>query len=128
MNYGAHLIVVKPGHTIRLFNIDPAIAPAIAASTYCIDEISNAILKACELHTANPLTEKQQAAYNNFLATLESADRFYLTYGSARDAAQAGVDALVKQVTNLLDNPATKKAYENLMLLSKLTLEEQNKG
>jgi hypothetical protein len=126
--YGSHLIVVRPGCKTTRLNVDTAFAPAIAAGIYAIDEISAQIVKAGELrsHQAQKLTEDQLAALNAFLKTLSDTDRHYLTHGSAREAAQAGIDKMIEQMNSLLNKPAVKQAYEHFLLVSKLTMEENN--
>ena len=47
--------------------------------------------------------------------------RFALQHGSARDLAEAGVNAMMIEADKLMTNPAVKKAYEQFLLVAELT-------
>lgn len=123
---GAMLVVKRPGSQSRRFNVDPAFVPMLAAGVYCEDQIAQAIVRAGELRPASKsITPEQRRAYDAFLATMPEEERFYLTHGSARDAAEAGVKALQEQAEELLSNESIKAAYEHFMLLCKLSAQNQ---
>ena len=122
---GTHLVQSYPGGSSRRFNIDPAYAPMIAAGRVCEDAISRVImdksaLRMPERHT--PLTEDQQAKWKA-LAESFGDERFALEWCSFREAAEAGVNAMMKEADILLSNPAVRKAYEHFMLVCELTKE-----
>jgi hypothetical protein len=103
--------------------VDPDIVPLLAASVYCEDQISEAIRKATEIRPFKPITPEQRAAFDRFLDTLDPDDpnRNMLTFCSARDAAEAGTKALVAEAEKLLVNESIKNAYEQFLLLCKLS-------
>jgi hypothetical protein len=125
---GSHLVVVKPGISSRRFRIDPALAPMIAAGTYAEEEIARAINMAAELRPQrSPVTVGQQRAWKK-LAREFGDDLCTLSRGSARDLAEAGVNAMVLESYKLLQNPAVKEAYDHFMFIAKLAYDEnQNK-
>jgi hypothetical protein len=49
-----------------------------------------------------------------------------LEWCSYREAAEAGVKAMMDEAALLLSNPAVKKAWENFMLICELTKENKN--
>lgn len=119
---GASLWVKRKGSQSRRYDVDPAFVPMLAAGIYCEDEISHAIMRAGELRpVSKSITPEQRAAYDAFLATMPEQERFYLTHGSAREAAEAGVQALQEQAKQLMTNDSIRAAYEHFMLLCKLS-------
>jgi len=121
---GTTMIVKRPSMQSTRYNVDPDILPLLAAGLYCEDEISSAIHRASELRPATRnITAEQRAAFDRFLATMDPDDpnRNMLSLGSARDAAEAGTQALVKEAQKLLANDSIKQAYEHFLLLCKLS-------
>jgi hypothetical protein len=51
--------------------------------------------------------------------------RFMFTHGSARDAVEAGVEAMQQEAMRPMQNPSVQKAYEQFMLVCKLTSEAE---
>lgn len=119
--YGNHLIMVYPGGQSTRYNVDPALAPMIAAGRVAEDRMCEAIRKASEMRPARtPITPAQQRAWKKLakefgdeLATLNTA--------SNRDIAEAGIRALQEEAQQLLTNPAVRLAYEQFLLVCELT-------
>jgi hypothetical protein len=89
------------------------------------DAISHALVKASEMRPARtPITEGQQKAWKK-LAREFGDDLATLNVASARDIAEAGVQALQAQADVLLSNPAVRKAYDHFMLMCELTKENK---
>lgn len=123
---GAHLVFCKPGTTSVMYNVDPAIAPMLAAGKYAEDEMSKAIVKGLECRTPSSLKldDRQVALWKELSASLE--ERAFTVNGpSARDAVAAGLNALTVEVEKMLSVPAVKLAYDHFMLVWKLTKEQQ---
>ena len=124
---GTTMIVKRPGMTSRRYNVDPDILPLLAAAVYCEDQVSNAIYRAGELRPAGQkITPEQRAAFDRFLETMpeDDSNRFMMTVGSAREAAEAGTKALVAEAQKLLVNDSVRAAYEHFLLLCKLSVTE----
>jgi len=120
---GCHLVMCYPGGCSRRFNIDPNYAALIAASRVCEDIISSALVKASELRARKPpITQEQKDAWDN-LARSFGDERYYVEIPSAREIAEAGVQALQNEAIKLMDNPSVKKAYEHFLLVCELTKE-----
>ena len=118
---GNHLVMCFPGGQSRRYNIDPNHAAMIAAGRVAADEITRAIHRASELKPqSTPITEGQRKAWNK-LAKEFGTERFALQHSSARDLAEAGVNAMMIEADKLMTNPAVRKAYEQFIFLSKLT-------
>jgi hypothetical protein len=123
---GNHLVMVYPGGTSRRFNIDPALAPMIAAGRVAEDAMCRAMVKSSELKPQQtPLTEGQRRAwrklareFGNELCTLQGS--------STRDIVEAGVQAMQAEADQLMTHPAVRDAYEQFQLVCKLVKEKDN--
>ena len=62
--YGAHLVVVEHGGRYTRYNIMPAYAEVQAAIDEHREMLAKAIVKASEASRIEPLTKKQQAAWD----------------------------------------------------------------
>ena len=123
---GTHLVMSYPGGKSTRFNINPNYAAMIAAGRVAEDAISEVIRQAGEIRpTTSPITLKQRTAYDKFMQTLPENERYYLTYGSARDAAEAGVKAMEQEAEKLMTHPAVKKAFDHFVLICKLVKENE---
>lgn len=125
---GNHLVMCYPGGTSRRFNIQPNHAAMIAAGRLAEDAICKALNKASEMKPQrNPITEGQLKAWKK-LAKEFGDELCPLTLASARDLAEAGVNAMIEEAEKLMTNPAVKKAYEHFMLVCELTKEHNEQG
>ena len=123
---GNHLVMCYPGGASRRFNIDPALAPMIAAGRYAEDAITRKIQEATELRPTNRIIDEEtQRKWKKFIATIPEDFRYMFTHGSAHDAAQAGVTAMMEEAEKLMSNPAVRKAYDRFMLVCQLTKESE---
>lgn len=123
---GNHLVMCYPGGSSRRFNIEPALAPMIAAGRYAEDAMSSALVKASEMRPHNkPITEKQRKAWNA-LAKAFGDDRYYVELPSAREVTEAGVKAMQEEANKLLEHPMVKSAYDEFMATCKLVLETKS--
>ncbi len=124
---GSHLVMVYPGGSHRRYNIDPALAPMIAAGRVAEDAISKAIMTAQELRLPQrqrerPLTPEQKAAWDHLVEVFGDEVR-QLEWPSVREAAEAGVEAMIKEQEKLLNNPIVRRAYERFLFVAELTRE-----
>lgn len=127
---GTHMVQSYPGGSLRRFNITPKYAPMIAAGRVAEDTISKAIIEATELrrqskNRTTPLTPGQKAAWDNLVREF-GEDARQLEWPSAREAAEAAVNAMIKEAEYLMENPMVKAAYEEFEVICKL-VNEQNK-
>jgi hypothetical protein len=123
---GAHLVMSYPGGSSRRFNIEPALAPMIAAGRYAEDAICRRIQQETELRPANrEIDEVTQRKWKKFIATVPEDFRFMFTHGSARDAAEAGVKAMQAEADKLMKHEGVRKAYDHFMLMCELTKDRQ---
>ena len=118
---GTHLVMCYPGGVSRKFNIDPNYAAMIAASRVANDAICRAISKASELRPVNQMTTAgQRAAWDNL--SKEFGSELSTLYGlSISDCAQAGVNAMMAEAADMLDNPTVKQAFEQFLLVAELS-------
>jgi len=123
---GNHLVMSYPGGTSRRFNIDPEYAGLIAAGRVAEDAVCEQIRKQAEMRPQRtPITIGQKKAWEK-LAKEFGDELCPLTYGCARDLAEAAVKALQKEADVLYSNPVVKKAYDHFILLCELTKEKHH--
>jgi hypothetical protein len=123
---GNHLVMCYPGGTSRRFNIEPALAPMIAAGRVAEDAVCSAMMKASELKPQRtPITPAQQKAWRA-LADAFGDELCTLNGASTHDIARAGIEAMQAEADQLMTNPTVRKAYDKFMMLCELT-REQNK-
>jgi len=121
MPKGNHLIMCYPGGRSTRYNIDPALAPMIAAGRVAEDRMSEAVRKASEMRPRqSPLTEGQRRAWRK-LAKEFGDELATLNCASARDIAEAGLKAMQAEAEQLMTNPAVRLAYEQFLLVCELT-------
>lgn len=121
---GNHLVMCYPGGTSRRFNIDPALAPMIAAGRVAEDAICRAISKASELRPErNPVTPEQKEAWDR-LAKAFGNELCTLRGLSIHDCAEAGVNAMIDEANKLMKHESVRRAYEQFMLVCALAKEK----
>jgi hypothetical protein len=121
---GNHLVMSYPGGTSRRFNIEPALAPMIAAGRVAEDAICRAISKAADLRPQRtPLTPRQKKAWEE-LAEAFGDELCTLQGLSIRDCAEAGVQAMQAEADKLLKSNSVRKSYEHFQLMCELTKEQ----
>jgi hypothetical protein len=126
MPKGNHLIMCYPGGRSTRYNIDPALAPMIAAGRVAEDAMSRAVVKASEMRPRKtPITEKQRKAWEA-LAKSFGDEVYYVEIPSAREIAEEGLKAMQLEADKLLTHPAVRKAYEHFLLLCELTKENSH--
>jgi hypothetical protein len=119
--YGNHLIMVYPGGQSTRYNIDPALAPMIAAGRVAEDRMSEAVRKASEMRPRRKeLTHDQQQAWTRLNRAMGD-DIYTIEIACARDIAEAGLKAMQAEAEQLMTNPAVKLAYEQFLLVCELT-------
>jgi len=119
--YGNHMIMCYPGGKSTRYNIDPALAPMIAAGRVAEDSMSEAVRRASEMRPRRKeLTHDQQRAWQRLNRALGD-DVYTIEIASARDIAEAGLKAMQQEAEQLLINPAVKLAYEQFLLVCELT-------
>lgn len=119
--YGNHMIMVYPGGQSTRYNINPALAPMIAAGSVAEDKMSEAVRRASEMRPRRKeLTPEQQQAWQNLNQAMGD-DVYTLEVASARDIAEAGIRAMQEEAERLMTNPAVKLAYEQFLLVCELT-------
>jgi hypothetical protein len=121
---GNHLVMCYPGGSSRRFNVEPALAPMIAAGRFAEDAISSALVKASEMRPhKKPITEKQKKAWEA-LAKSFGEERYYVELPSAREVTEAGVKAMEIEANKLLEHPMVRAAYDEFMSTCKLVIEQ----
>lgn len=123
---GNHLVQCYPGGSSRRFNVDAKLAPMIAAGRFAEDAISKEIMRASDLRPKRaPLTEGQRAAWQKLVEEF-GPDAKTLEWPSAREVAEAGVNAMIVEAEKLMEHPMVKEAYDEFMTICKL-VSENNK-
>ena len=121
MPRGNHLIMCYPGGQSTRYNIEPALAPMIAAGRVAEDQISKAVRKASEMRPRRKeLTVEQKRAWDRLTKAMGN-EVYSIEIASAREIADAGLKAMQEEADKLLTNPAVKLAYEQFLLVCELT-------
>jgi hypothetical protein len=122
---GTHLVVSRPGYTSRRFNVEPALAPMIAAGYIAEEKISKVIMDELAFKPEHgPLTPAQLEAWENYKQAMgDSLCR--LSSNSIMNAVRAGVNEMVKESSKLMEYPSVKNSYDQFVLLSKLVSENK---
>ena len=93
---GAHLVVCRPGSTMRRFDIDPDRAGLLAAAEPLREQIRALVV---ELHrmrpTRRPVTQTQADAWRAFERSMGN-DAYCVEYASVGKIADAVVDLILK--------------------------------
>ena len=119
--YGNHLIMCYPGGRSTRYNVDPALAPMIAAARVAEDQMSEAVRKASEMRPRRKeLTIEQQRAWTRLNKTMGD-DVYTIEVASAREIAEAGLKAMQAEAQQLMTNPAVRLAYEQFLFVCELT-------
>lgn len=125
---GNHLVMCYPGGSSRRFNIDPALAPMIAAGRVAEDAISKHIMEVSAMRVPDkekPLTDAQRNAWEAFSKAM-GKEVYALEYCSYREAAEQGVKAMMEEADKLLAHESVRKAYEHFQLMCKLVKENND--
>jgi len=119
---GNHLVMCYPGGRSTRYNVEPALAPMIAAGRYAEDAMSAAMVRASEMRPHNkPITEKQRKAWNALAKAMDN-DRYYVEIPSAREVTEAGLKAMEEEASKLLEHPMVQAAYDEFMVTCKLVM------
>ena len=122
---GTHIVMCYPGGQSCRYNIDPNYAAMIAAGRVAEDAISRAIHMASEMKPQQtPITLGQQRAWKK-LAKEFGSELCTLNHGSARDLAEAGVNAMMAEADKLMTNAAVKAAYDQFLFVCALTKQQE---
>lgn len=122
---GTHLVMCYPGGQSRRYNIEPNHAAMIAAGRVAEDTMSAAIRQASEMRPQKTLlTEGQRRAWRR-LAQEFGDDVASLSTPSARDIAEAGVQAMIAEAEKLMKHPAVRDAYEQFQTVCKLVKQQE---
>jgi hypothetical protein len=122
---GNHLVMCYPNGQSRRFNIDPALAPMIAAGRYAEDKMLEAINQASKGHLSERvLTKEEKEAWEN-LGKVFGDRLLTITYPSHYSIVQAGLQALQEEAEKLLQNHSVREQYEKFLMVCKLTQEEE---
>lgn len=121
---GYHLISVIPGSQLTAYNIDPALAPMLAAGYHCVDVMTK-IMSEKNMPTPNkiPITKEQRDLWSKLNKSFGS--EVVMNYQSNYDVAMAGIEALAKETEKLLEHPSVRDSYNQFLLVCKLVYEEQ---
>ena len=121
MPKGNHLIMCYPGGQSTRYNIDPALAPMIAAMRVAEDKMSEAVRKASEMRPRRKeLTVEQKRAWDRLTKAMGN-EVYSIEIASAREIADAGLKAMQEEADKLMTNPAVRLAYEQFLLVCELT-------
>lgn len=123
---GASLVICEPGSTMRYYKIDPALAPMAAASQTAKQILSKVLMDELSMRPSKTIhTEEQVDAWEKLSEAF--GDRIHpLQWPSVHTAVEAAMKVLQQDAQKMLEYPAVKKAYEDFLLVYKLTKEQND--
>ena len=125
---GTHIVMSYPGGRSTRYNIDPALAPMIAAGRFAENKMLDAMRQASEARPKErPFTEKQRKAWKQLQKAM-GEEMFYLQYPSNMDIVEAGIEAMQEEANKMLEHPSVRDAYNQFMMVYQLVKEESNEG
>ena len=125
---GTHIVMSYPGGRSTRYNIDPALAPMIAAGRFAENKMLDVMRKASEARPKErPFTEKQRKAWKQLQKAM-GEEMFYLQYPSNMDIVEAGIEAMQEEANKMLEHPSVRDAYNQFMMVYQLVKEESNEG
>ena len=123
---GNHIVMCYPGGQSTRYNIDPALAPMIAAGRYAEDAMLDTMRDISEARPKKkPLTDEQRKAWK-VMKEAFGDDMFSYSYASNVEIAQAGIKAMMEEANKLLTHPAVKDQYEKFLMTCELVKDEVN--
>lgn len=126
--HGTHLVMSYPGGKSTAYNIDPNHAALIAAGRVAQEPMHRAINEAAKMKSDKwdgiALDNEQFEAWNRFVEVMGERGR-YVYYNSVHDIAEAGIKALEEEAAKLMSNATVRDAYEQFLLVCKLTKEKE---
>jgi hypothetical protein len=123
---GSHIVMSYPGGRSTRYNIDPALAPMIAAGRFAEDKMLDVMRQASEgKPKVRPFTEKQIKAWKELQKAMGD-EMFYLQYPSNMDIVEAGINAMQEEANKMLEHPSVRDAYNQFMFVYKLVKDESN--
>ena len=126
MTKGTHLVMCYPGGQSTRYDIDPALAPMIAAGRAAESAMCDAIRKTGEIRPkTKALTPEQLEAWEHLIQVF-GEDARIIEQTSAREIAEAGIQALQQEAVKLMKHESVRHAYEQFMLVCKLTKERES--
>ncbi len=105
---GAHMVIVGPGTTSYIYNIDPANAAVAATIKTLTDQICNKFVENNWPFSNSSPTPEQQDAWRKLIKSFGGAAQMKSAFEQAMDFTSL-VEELVKEDLN---NPTIKAAYE----------------
>jgi len=121
---GNHLIMCRPGGQSVRYNIDPALAPMIAAGRYAQEKMLDAMRDISEARPKRKaLTDEQRQAWK-VMKEAFGDEMFAYSYPSNMDIAQAGIKAMAEEANKLFTHPAVKDQYEKFLMTCELVKDE----
>ncbi len=123
---GTHIVMSCPGGRSIRYNIDPALAPMIAAGRFAENKMLDAMRHASEGRPkVRPFTEKQIKAWKQLQKAMGD-EMFYLQYPCNMDIVEAGINAMQEEANKMLEHPSVRDAYNQFMFVYRLVKDEAN--
>lgn len=123
---GASLVICEPGATMKYYKVEPALAPMVAASQNAKHILSKLLMDELSLRPNKiPHTEEQISAWKK-LSEAYGEQIHPLQWPSVYAAVEQAMKVLQEDAQKMLEYPAVKKAYEDFLLVYKLTKEKND--
>ena len=121
---GNHLVMCYPGGQSTRYNIDPALAPMIAAGRYAQQSMLDTMRKISEARPKRKtLTDEQRQAWR-VMKKAFGDEMFSYSYPSNIEIVEAGIKALISEADKLMKHPAVKDQYEKFLMTCELVKDD----
>lgn len=121
ITYGHYLITVERHKRTMRSIVDPALAPMIAAAHSAREKMIKAMLER-ETEFLGPGGQKEQEAWAVFKATV--GDQWSVRRNSFANVVDSGINQIIKEAEELMENPAVKLAYEEFLTVCRLAMDK----
>ena len=126
MTKGSHLVMCYPGGQSTRYNIEPNYAAMIAAGRAAEFAMCDAIRRAGEIRPkTKALTPEQLEAWEHLIKVF-GEDARIIEQASAKEIAEAGIQALIQEADKLMKHESVRHAYEQFLLVCRLTKESRS--
>lgn len=121
--YGINMVVVRDGHTMYRYQVDPNTAGLLGAGLMCKDAIAKAIHQAAEMRpNPAPVSERARELWEELREEL-GAGAYFLEYPAVSEIANAAIRELHDQFEEIVKDEGAREAFNRFLTIAYLTKE-----
>jgi hypothetical protein len=121
---GSHIVMCYPGGQSIRYNVQPALAPMIAAGRFAEEKMLDTMRMIGEARPKRKtLTDEQRQAWQTMKKAFGD-EMFSYSYPSNIEIVEAGINALISEADKLMTHPAVKDQYEKFLMTCELVKDD----